>query len=74
MFAEFMAALKAIAALPDLLRQITNGIEQIRVARETQRIQEIKNEVARITDQIRVTTDRQALLDLARQLNDTVSK
>lgn len=74
MFAEFMAALKAIAAIPQILQELKSGISAIAVAHETAKLKELRDEVARITDRINNTTDRQELLRLARDLNRVVSK
>lgn len=74
MFAELMVALKAIAAIPQILNDMKAGISSIAIAHETSKLKEIRDEVTRITDQINHTTDRQELLKLARDLNRAVSK
>lgn len=73
MVAEFLTALKAISAIPDLLRQITVGLEQVSLARKNEELERIKNEALKIIDRIQNTSDRNELLKLARDLNRTLS-
>lgn len=68
-----MAALKAVAALPEILNQIKDGIGSIKIAVATRNLEEVRAEVREITDRLEVA-DADEIAELVRRLNSSISK
>lgn len=74
MWAAVMTALKAIAALPEILTQFKDAYVSAANRATEARIAEIKEELNEITQRLPDAQSREEIADLVRRLNSTISK
>ena len=74
MMAQFMAALKAIAAIPQILEQIRDARINLSNEITERKLERINRKVNELTARLPHGKDRDEILDLVSELNDTISK
>ncbi len=67
---SFIAFLKALPEMAGLLRDLVDGIKNLQDAMTEKKFKELDAKIEELIKDVKNETDRNRLLDLARQLNE----